>query len=905
VPCSAAIDCRVLWILLLLPASANADLLPPNADLAVPAALADAGAEPAELELVRRWIQRDDRWRPAAATAAEAGVLEIDGVAAGLMDALAVRSTRPAPPALGALLDAQLEPGTDACADTKHQYATGLGLVDRMLRDAEDRGERWTKREARDLRDSMDPALDAAAGALLDAAALAECRVEASLRRIDDAERDVLVTVLRRWMDPDGWPTDAERATDADALGNAWERIDRGGLLLAGAEWAEAIATGAATLAALPPTAWPTAPAILPTALGEVWLGTASNNSGTGDPILLLDPGGDDQWRIGTSRADDWTPAGIPAVRGWIDLGGADVWQSGHVGAGGALFSVSAGVDRGGDDTHRGGDLGQGGAAFGVASWWDGGGADRMTGGRGSQGFAAFGAGVLRLDGAERDGVDAAGFAQGTGGPAGVGVLVGNPGDTAYTLASPASRTWRGWGANPGQGVSWGLFDGLGGGLGVLADPAGDDAYAGGHGVQGAAQLGGLGLLVDLRGEDRYAAADLGQGACARAGVGALLDADGTSGLMARELAQGAAAGGCLGVLGVRDGAATSADTGRAWGSGTGLALRGTEAAVGLPAQLASQTPSRLAGILVDPALADGDEPGGPSLIGAWSAARGGGPELEAALQSLDPRRPADVAAARGRVDAAARTPGARQAAAHALVAAAARPPIAALALAWLAELAADGDVASIAALHPLPAQHLASDSAPVRAAALKLAAAIAAAADTDADADARLPGLATEAAARMQRDDDPRVRAAAAQLLGWIGGPGAASVLVDALDGPTRLLRDAAEAAVEQVIRRTDGVAVARALFPLASERRRARPAALRLLAATRHRDVWEVLAEALVDPDAATRRAAAEGALILRDGADRKALAAIDEALTPLRDDGRDPELARLLTQILGPPE
>jgi HEAT repeat protein len=113
-----------------------------------------------------------------------------------------------------------------------------------------------------------------------------------------------------------------------------------------------------------------------------------------------------------------------------------------------------------------------------------------------------------------------------------------------------------------------------------------------------------------------------------------------------------------------------------------------------------------------------------------------------------------------------------------------------------------------------------------------------------------------------MQTDDTPEGRAAAARLLERVGGPGTASVLSTALGEGSFAVRGPSEAALLAIAGRTDGVAVARGIFPLAkSKSLPVRVAALRLLGATKHRDAKEVLEAALEDTDPLVSRAARIG--------------------------------------------
>jgi HEAT repeat protein len=136
----------------------------------------------------------------------------------------------------------------------------------------------------------------------------------------------------------------------------------------------------------------------------------------------------------------------------------------------------------------------------------------------------------------------------------------------------------------------------------------------------------------------------------------------------------------------------------------------------------------------------------------------------------------------------------------------------------------------------------------------------------------------AVQATLRLDGDDLVEVRAAAARALTAVGGPGVAPSLARALTVNSFELRDAAEGALFAIAERSDGVAVARALFAIASGETAApasgRDAALRVLGSTDHRDAWEVLQAALKSADPVTRSAAIEGSVRLKARGLRKAL-------------------------------
>ena len=533
---------RLLSMLLLAsPAhAAESTFVGPTEQALIEAALRSADLLPTDLtaqDHVNGGLQVPrDRWRSASVTRAVDAPLFAAGWAAGAEQALASRGpgTLPDWSGLWTLVEAEFgPPAKDPCAASAATLASGLGLIDRMLKHAATQGDKWSKRDASDLRTQLDDRVDAAVGRLLDAAAVAQCRVQASTGRVEPEERAALARLLEQHI-ADKAPRDGQLDRRAEALSAAWESVDGGGLLVAGRGWSDAVSAAALELSTLPPEAWPAEPVILPTDLGEVWIGSLAPNSGTGDPVLLVDPGGDDQWRLGLE-----TPLeGARPVAGWIDLGGNDLWLSRSAGPGGAFFSVSAGVDAAGDDTHRGDLAVQGGAAFGVATWHDAAGQDVFRADGLAQGAALFGVGALRADGYGSDSFDAQSHAQGVGLPGGLGLAIGGGSDDAWTLAR-----------GHGQGASAGVSLRLGGGVGLLLERGGDDTFVAGGASQGAADRGGLGVLVDRAGSDRYLAAAAAQGACSWAGVGLLADRDGDDAYQGGARAQGVASGACQGWL--------------------------------------------------------------------------------------------------------------------------------------------------------------------------------------------------------------------------------------------------------------------------------------------------------------------------------------------------------------------
>lgn len=860
------------------------------------------------------------------------------------------------------------------------------GLIAQSLASEEIAGRKWSRREARDLRDRMDPGLDALLGSLLSQARATGCQVNAALAALSPQQRQELVAILDAtlWGDPSETASEDEEERRFRSLTAAWDSIDRQGLLTAGALWNEAILSASIELSALAKDVWPSAPIILPTDLGEVWIGSLDNNSGSGDPVLLIDPGGDDHWRIASSRVD-LPSEGLQAVRGWIDLDGNDSWHGGHGAAGGALFSVAAGIDLKGDDSYRSGRLSQGSAAFGYASWLDQRGADRYMGSVAVQGFAAFGAGILRDAGEDADVYEAGFLAQAASHTAGFAVLHDGGGSDRYLLGATfednPSRL-PGHYSSCGQGFSIGMRPYAGGGAAWLLDESGHDQYIGGLWVQGSSYWHSLAALVDRSGndlytatqysqgsgihlssaglfdgggDDRYLLPHLGQGSGHDLAVSWLIDESGDDLYAGINLLQGASitnaasffvdAGGndtymsgtansrgqtsdargfaAIGVFFDKSGEDRYLDGEQQSVAGGRLELRGRHGIFvdGLDASDSEAQEDEdkidetkaVAGIeATEPAEAEEEQ--APPSLGARELllsnvlyiapsedteaavellAEGGVRVLrlllpltsddkilrsytiekivEKLIEDMEPEGLLEVAEAVARAaqggEASALDGSARW---H---------------LRWLGKLskanlsASEHAVASAEKLRAHPAWR-------VRKAAWTLLQTV-----VDLEglqfADEDRERWAVKAGLTVQDDPIVEVRAAAARALTQVGGPGIAPALVNALLEHSFDLRDSAEAALTAIIEYSDGLAVARALFPVASGEKKGsgpgRDAALRLLGASGHRDAWEVLQIALRDGEPATRTAALEGALSLNP---RGLRGALEEHLTSEQD-------------------
>ena len=252
----------------------------------------------------------------------------------------------------------------------------------------------------------------------------------------------------------------------------------------------------------------------------EMIVGTTGRDTFRHAASVILDPGGDDVYEA-VCVASENQPVVVV-----IDLEGDDLYRgpSGVANGGIALL-----VDVSGDDRYEAdGVSSQGVGIGGVGILWDRGGNDVYTGGPGSQGFGLFGVGVL-VDESGEDRYESDYLAQGAAGPGGVGILLEVWGDDRYR-AGGRFKDFREQGQfyqSMAQGFSLGLRYSASGGLGVLCDLAGADAYEAAYFGQGAAHWGGTGILIDQSGADQYRARRYAQGAGTHLAVGLLVDESG------------------------------------------------------------------------------------------------------------------------------------------------------------------------------------------------------------------------------------------------------------------------------------------------------------------------------------------------------------------------------------------
>ncbi len=255
----------------------------------------------------------------------------------------------------------------------------------------------------------------------------------------------------------------------------------------------------------------------LPEAAG--WRGTTWNLDGL---VVMIGGADDDRYRGADIVLDAGGNDLYTDCRIVVDLGGDDTYRD----CAGGLFATGLILDREGNDRYLGRDITQGGAAFGASILVDAAGDDRYEARQCSQGSGFFGVGIL-IDLAGNDAYRGGRFVQGFGGTRGLGVLSDVSGaDTYYAggvfTHAPLLPEHH-------QALSQGFGFGLrgantSGGVGILADHAGNDVYFGEVFAQGCSYWFALGLLIDSAGHDRYECYRYGQGSGIHLSPAALFD---------------------------------------------------------------------------------------------------------------------------------------------------------------------------------------------------------------------------------------------------------------------------------------------------------------------------------------------------------------------------------------------
>ena len=247
------------------------------------------------------------------------------------------------------------------------------------------------------------------------------------------------------------------------------------------------------------------------TPYGLIIIGTKENDTYEYKypPLLILDPGGDDTYRL------SGYPIRYP-LSAIIDVAGIDKYiseDSTAAGIGGAILGMSVVIDKAGDDLYDSKNVAQGCGIFGVGVVMDNNGNDKYRAKLFAQGSGTFGMGILS-DSVGNDSLYCLANSQGYGYTKGCGFCINYSGDDVYIaedsiLFSPGQQT-KDHNSSLAQGVGFGkradFIDGhsWAGGVGILCDISGNDYYSAGLFAQGCGYWYAVGMLLDGAGNDNY-----------------------------------------------------------------------------------------------------------------------------------------------------------------------------------------------------------------------------------------------------------------------------------------------------------------------------------------------------------------------------------------------------------------
>lgn len=328
-------------------------------------------------------------------------------------------------------------------------------------------------------------------------------------------------------------------------------KIDANALFHAGRVFERAVAQLAESARGV--ETWPEGNLVLLTDLGRIRIVGDGNDTYTDRALLVLTRRGHQTYDGDAGVANALAGQRLAAV---IDLEGNDTYRCGGLfGAGTALFGVSVVVDAGGDDVWRAAYAGQAASIFGVAWVDERHGSDDYEARALAQAATIGGIAVL----ADRSGADvyAVGLqGQGYAALPSWALLLDSDGQDRYLAGGrePDHERHPDRYVSLAQGIGIGMRPWAGGGVGAIADLAGNDVWVADVFGQGAGYYYSAGFLLEGEGHDSYVVHHYGQGAGIHLSHGLLVDSAGDDTYRGGILAQGVAHDYAVGLLLDREG---------------------------------------------------------------------------------------------------------------------------------------------------------------------------------------------------------------------------------------------------------------------------------------------------------------------------------------------------------------
>ncbi len=408
-------------------------------------------------------------------------------------------------PLIDRALDRPFETG-DALMSLQRTTATNSPSQILALLAATAYGETWRPRSVEDalIEDAQLPAeVRRPVSAIARAIAQATLQVRKATEKLTEADARLVIESLPQLaVEEESLRFDFVRqpsATLTEVLG-LLEQVDLAAIRAAAAQLSSAIDE---QLPALQRTTYDPKEPLSFRVYGQLvrLMGRGSDKFAYTDAMLAIDFGGDDVY-------EGRPGAGVRYAAVLIDLGGNDRYQGRDLSVGTGVLGIGIARDLSGDDTYAGNNLSCGVGMAGVGLLIDSAGDDVYRAKTLAQGFGMFGVGLL-VDASGDDLYQLGLMGQGAARTSGVGMLIDRKGDDTYRAGGIIvnSPLFEDVTYSFAQGYASGYREdtgGISGGIGMLTDMEGRDAYMSETYAQGASYWLSIGSLLDGAGHDSY-----------------------------------------------------------------------------------------------------------------------------------------------------------------------------------------------------------------------------------------------------------------------------------------------------------------------------------------------------------------------------------------------------------------